>query len=238
MELLVGEGDRLASGRKLAVIKSSDWQQKIFNKKAGIVSFAVDGLEEEVNIANLNQINYSNFEEIKGNYEHLLSGNRIKKEETLYRIINNFKLFLIVQVPKSQTDRFRINEVIFIAQKNSEKLFKARIFDIRPNLEDTFFLIELDQFIPRWINRRRIEVNIIKNIYRGIKIPRKAVFSQPSGQGVLKVSGYNKYEFQEVVILNGNDEYVIVSGLEIGEKIITNPEDFDYGREVQAYAER
>jgi putative membrane fusion protein len=238
VELLVGEGDRLASGRKLAVIKSSDWQQKIFNKKAGIVSFAVDGLEEEVNIANLNQINYSNFEEIKGNYEHLLSGNRIKKEETLYRIINNFKLFLIVQVPKSQTDRFRINEVIFIAQKNSEKLFKARIFDIRPNLEDTFFLIELDQFIPRWINRRRIEVNIIKNIYRGIKIPRKAVFSQPSGQGVLKVSGYNKYEFQEVVILNGNDEYVIVSGLEIGEKIITNPEDFDYGREVQAYAER
>jgi len=231
VELLVGEGDRTASGRKLAVIKSSEGQQKIFNKNAGIVSFAVDGLEDEVNIDKLNQIKFSNFDKLKGNYEHLLSGDRVKKDETLYRIINNFKLFLIVQVPKSQIDRFRINEVIFIAQKNSEELFKARIFDIRPNLEDTFFLIELDQFIPRWINRRRIELNIIKNIYRGIKIPRKAVFNQPSGQGVLKVSGYNKYEFQEVVILDGNDEQVIVSGLEIGEEIITNPEKFDYGRE-------
>ncbi|RAK07401.1 putative membrane fusion protein [Halanaerobium saccharolyticum] len=232
VELLVGEGDRLASGRKLAEIESSNQQQKIFNKEAGIVSFAVDGLESEVNVDNLNQINLNNFADLNGNYEHLLSGDRIKKNEALYRIINNFELFLLVQVPDSQVDRFRINELLFIEQNNSDELFEARIVDIRPNLEATFFLIELEQFIPQWTNRRRIELNIIKNIYRGIKIPRKAVFNQPSGQGVLKVSGYNKYEFQEVVILDGNDEYVIVSGLEIGEEIITNPEDFDYGREA------
>ena len=90
----------------------------------------------------------------------------------------------------------------------------------------------MDQFVPKWTNRRRIDLNIIKNIYRGIKIPRKAVFNQPSGRGVLKVSGYNKFEFQEITILNGNEKYVIVEGLEIGEEIITNPEDFSYGREA------
>ena len=231
VELLVGEGDRLASGRKLAEINSSNQLKKIFNHKAGIVSFAVDGLEDKINIDNLNQINLDNFNNLKGNYEHLISGDRIKKKEALYRIINNFKLFLVVKVPDSQTDRFRINELIFIEQEKSDELYEARIVDIHSNLEDSFFFIELEQFIPRWTNRRRIELNIIKNIYRGIKIPRKALFNQPSGQGVLKVSGYNKYEFQEVVILDGNDDQVIVSGLEIGEEIITNPEDFDYGRE-------
>jgi putative membrane fusion protein len=229
---MVGEGDRLASGIKLAEIKSSNQLQKIFNKEAGIVSFAVDGLENKVNANDLKQINLSNFEELKGNYRHLLSGDRIKKEEPLYRIINNFKLYLIAEIPESQTDRFRINELIFLEQKNSDKLIEAEIVDIRQNLDSTFFFIEVEQFIPRWINRRRIDLNIIKNIYRGIKIPRRAVFNQPSGRGVLKVSGYNKYEFQEVVIINGNDEYVIVSGLEIGEEVITNPEDFDYGREA------
>lgn len=231
VELMVGEGDRLASGRKLAEINSSNQKQKIFNRQAGIVSFAVDGLEKEVNVDSLNQINLNNFDDLKGNYKHLLSGDRIKKDEPLYRIINNFKLFLIVKVPESQADRFRINELIFIEQRNLDKLFEAKIVDIRPNLKGSFFFIELEQFIPKWTNRRRIELNIIKNIYRGIKIPRKAVFNQPSGQGVLKVSGYNKYEFQEVVILDGNDDQAIVSGLEIGEEIITNPEDFDYGRE-------
>lgn len=232
VELMVGEGDRLASGIKLAEIKSSNQTQKIYNKKAGIISFAVDGLEEEVNLANLNQINLNNFDDLNGDYTHLLSGDRIKKGEALYRIINNFKLYIIAEIPQKQIERFRINELIFLEQKNSEKLIEAKIVDIRHQLDRTFFFIELEKFIPRWINRRRINLNIIKNIYRGIKIPRKAVFNQPSGRGVLKVSGYNKYEFQEVVILNGNDEYVIVSGLEIGEEIITNPEDFDYGREA------
>ncbi|MFP4021165.1 MAG: efflux RND transporter periplasmic adaptor subunit [Halanaerobium sp.] len=231
VELQVEEGDRMASGKKLAEIKSSDSSQKIFNQKAGIISFAVDGLEKEVNVDNLNQISLNKFDELKGNYRHLLSGDRIKKNDPLYRIINNFELYIIAEVPEAQADRFRIDELIFLEQKNSDELYEAKIVDIRHNLEDTFFYIKLDQFIPQWTNRRRIDLNIIKNIYRGIKIPRKAVFNQPSGRGVLKVSGYNKYEFQEVEILNGNDQYVIVSGLEVGEEIITNPEDFDYGRE-------
>ena len=231
VDLTAGDGDRIASGKKIAEISSSNQRQKIFNHKAGIISFAVDGLENKINIDNLYQVNLNNLEQLKGNYKHLISGDRIKKNEALYRIINNFKLYLIAEVPKSQADRFRINELIFLKQKNSDKLIEAKISDIRQNLEDTFFYIELERFIPEWTNRRRINLNIIKNIYRGIKIPRSAVFNQPSGQGVLKVTGYNKYEFQEVVILDGNDQHVIVSGLEIGEEIITNPEDFNYGRE-------
>ncbi|MFW5979221.1 MAG: HlyD family efflux transporter periplasmic adaptor subunit [Halanaerobium sp.] len=232
VELLTGEGDRLASGTELAEIKASDHSQKVFNKKAGIVSFAVDGLENEVNLDNLNQINLNKFDDLRGNYTHVLSGERVKKDESLYRIINNFKLNLIVKIPENQQDRFRINEVIFLEQKNSDEMIEARIVDIRQNVDETFFFIQLDEYIPQWTNRRRINVNIIKNIYRGIKVPRKAVFNQPSGQGVLKVSGYNKYEFQDVVIVDGNDEYVIVKGLEIGEEIIVNPEDFDYGGEA------
>jgi len=231
VDLLAGEGDRFATGRELAVIKSSNHQQKIFNKQAGIVSFAVDGLESKINLDNLEQIDLNKFDDFKANYEHLLSGDKIKKGEALYRVVNNFKLYLIAEVPEYQSDRFNINELIFLEEKKSDELYEAKIIDIRHNLNKTFFYIKVEHFIPEWINRRRIELNIIKNIYRGIKIPRKAVFSQLSGQGVLKVIGYNKYEFQEIIILNGNEDYVIVSGLEIGEEVITNPEDFDYGRE-------
>src|SRR6056297_367678 len=40
VELLTGEAERMASGRELAVIRTSNYQQKIFNRTAGIVSFA------------------------------------------------------------------------------------------------------------------------------------------------------------------------------------------------------
>ena len=231
VELMVGEGDRLSAGRKLAEINSSSQRQKIFNKKAGIVSFAVDGLEEKINYENLYEINLKNFDDYQGDYNHLLSGDRIKKNEPLYRIINNFKLYLIAPTSKDKAKRFRSNEVIFLQERNSEDLFQAEIIDVRHSIDRSFLFVKVDLFVPHWTNVRRVNLNIIKNIYRGIKIPKKSVFNQPSGQGVLKVTGYNKYEFQEVVILDGNDEYVIVSGVEIGEEIITNPEDFDYGRE-------
>lgn len=232
VKLMVGEGDRLATGKKLAEIKSANNNQKIFNQKAGLVSFAVDGLETKVNLDNLNKLNLQQFEKLNGHYKQLLSGDKIAEGDPLYRIVNNFKLFIIVKVPKTQLERFRINELIFLEQKNSEELFEARIVDIRQSLEHSFFQIEIEQFVPEWINRRKIKLNIIKNIYRGIKIPKKAVFNQPSGRGVLKVTGYNKYEFKKIKILNGNDHSVIVDGLEVGEEIITNPEDFNYGREV------
>lgn len=232
VNLLVGEGNRLSTGRKLAEINSANQKQKIFNKKAGIVSFAVDGLEEKINLDNLYEIDLKDFDKYQGNYQHLISGKRVKKNEALYRIINNFNLHLIAPVSEKEANRFRLNEVIFLKEQGSEELIKAKIIDIRHSLDNSFLFIKVDLFVPQWINIRRVNLNIIKNIYRGIKIPRKAVFKQPSGQGVLKVTGYNKYDFQELVILDGNDDYVIVSGIDIGEEIITNPEDFDYGREA------
>ena len=231
VNLKVGEGDRLSAGRELAVIEAAHKNQKIFNQKAGIISFAVDGLEEKINFNKLYDINLDKFDDYQGDYKHLISGKKIRKSEPLYRIVNNFRLYLIAPAPKKQADRFHLNEVIFLQEKQSDELLQAEVVDIRHNLDNSFLFIKVDLFVPRWINIRKVNLNIIKNIYRGIKLPRKAVFNQPSGQGVLKVTGYNKFEFQEVVIIDGNDKEVIVSGVEIGEEIITNPEDFDYGRE-------
>ena len=231
VKLFAGEGERIASGEKVAVLKNKNKKQTIYNKEAGLISFAVDGLESKINIDNLDQINLKKFSDYKADYQHLISGNSLDKGEELYRIINNFKLYVVVPVPESEIERFQLGELVFLKEKNSERLIDARIKNIKYSLNKTFFFIEVEQFIPEWSNIRRLNLNIIKNIYRGIKIPRKAVFTQPSGKGVLKVSGYNKYDFKEVVVLNGNDKHVIVSGIEIGEEIITNPEDFNYGRE-------
>lgn len=232
VKLLADEGERISVGKKVAEIETNKGKYNFYNQQAGIISFAVDGLEEKINIEKMDQINLNQFEKIKGKYQHLITGDKLNKNEDLFRMVNNFKLFLLLEVPKEQLDRFRINELIFLKDRHLEQLFEARIFDIKHNLNKSFFYIKVERFIPHWLNIRWVELNIIKNIYRGIKIPRKAVFTQPSGKGVLKISGYNKYEFQELRIIDGNEDFVIVQGLEIGEEIIINPEDFNYGREL------
>jgi len=231
-ELLDVEGDRQRAGSKIAEIITSNNIKSIYSNKAGIISFAVDGLESKINIDNINNINLNNFDEIKGDYQHRISGRDIDKSEPLYRVVNNFELYLIAASEKKEAERFSLNEIVFIQEKNSSELLKAVITNIINLQNGSYIFIKMDLFVPQWLNVRRVNVNFIKNIYRGIKIPKKAVFNQPSGQGVLKVTGYNKYEFQEILVLEGNKDEVIVSGLEVGDEVITNPEDFNYGREV------
>jgi putative membrane fusion protein len=225
------EGDRAPYGSKIAEIESQDKIKNVFNSEAGIISFAVDGLEDKLNKDKLNQLDLDKLDEYKGNYQHRISGKMIKESEPLYRIINNFELYLIVPAEKKQAERFRKNEIVFIQENNSSDLLKARIIRINHESEKSYIFVKMDLFVPEWINVRKVKINFIKNIYRGIKIPRKAVFNQPTGRGILKVTGYNKYEFQEIKIIDGNQEEVIISGVEIGDEIITNPEDFNYGRE-------
>ncbi len=224
------EGDRASYGSEIAKIKSQNNNKRVYNSAAGIISFAVDGLEDKLNKDDFYQLDLRKFDEYKGSYQHMISGRMISESEPLYRIINNFELYLIVPADKKQAERFRKNEIVFIQENNSSDLLKAKVLKIKQEKEKSYIFVKMELFVPEWINVRKVKINFIKNIYRGIKIPKDAVFNQPSGQGVLKVTGYNKYEFQEIMIIDGNQEEVIVSGLEIGDEIITNPEDFDYGR--------
>ncbi|MFW6295297.1 MAG: HlyD family efflux transporter periplasmic adaptor subunit [Halanaerobium sp.] len=231
VEYIAEEGDRAPYGCRIAEIESKDKIRNIFNSKAGIISFAVDGLEDKLNKDQLNQLDLDKFDQYKGDYQHRISGKMIQESEPLYRIINNFELFLIVPAEKKQAERFRENEIVFVQENNSSDLLKAKVMRINHESDKSYIFVKMDLFVPEWINLRKVKINFIKNIYRGIKISRKAVFNQPSGRGVLKITGYNQYQFQEIEIIDGNQEEVIISGLEIGDEIITNPEDFNYGRE-------
>lgn len=231
-DLLEAEGDRIAVGEKVAAVKANNGKKIIYNHKAGILSFAVDGLENTINSSTIDSLDLNKIDDYKANYKHRLTGRNINEGEALYRIINNFNFHLIVPASRAQADRFRINEIVFVQEKKSQDMLRARIIDIKADNQDNYYLfVKMDFFVPRWINVRRVNINFIKNIYRGIVIPRKAIFNQPSGQGVLKVSGYNEYQFQEITVIDSNQEAAVVEGVEIGDKIITNPEDFDYGRE-------
>lgn len=232
LNILISEGDRYSIGNKIAVLSSSNEKINFYNRNAGIISFSFDGLEKKVNLNNIDQINLNNFNKFDSNYNQHFNGDQIHKNKPLYRVINNFKLNIMVEVPKNYQDRFRVDELIFLQEKNTDQLIRAKISEIKYSLDSTYFNIELERFVSEWLSRRWIDLNIIKNIYRGIKIPKKAVFTQPSGQGVLTVNGFNKFKFKEVMVLDGNEDDVIVNGLEIGEEVIVNPEDFDYGREV------
>lgn len=224
------EGDRVNQGQKIIDIQSSGDDLMLYSQKPGIVSYASDGLENQLEPTRLDEINIKDFNSLDRNYSQLMSGNFIEKRQPSYRIVNNYQLYIMFEASVKESDRYHHNEIVFVrSQKINTGLIKARIQRIKIEGDRALMTVKLNRFVDQWLNIRWVEVEIIKDIYRGIIIPRKAVFTQPEGKGVLLFLSGRKFKFKKVKIEEGTPEKVVVTGLEIGADVVVNPEDYNYG---------
>ncbi|MFW6281611.1 MAG: HlyD family efflux transporter periplasmic adaptor subunit [bacterium] len=225
IELRSAEGDRVSSGTEILKIN----EHLIYNNHPGIISYANDGLEEILNPYNISNINLEKYNSIKRNFKQNTNGDYIQKGQAAYRIVNNNELYIIIQCSQKEINRYLTNERVFIQSDINGNLIRARVYDKYINGDKGLMTLKLDNFIEEWINLRWVEFKFIKNIYKGIKVPRGSVFRSSEGQGVLVYRNGN-YSFRNINIINGNTEEVIVKGIHIGEQIVVNPEELNYGR--------
>jgi len=227
--LLKEEGERVGYGEDIIKINNDI----LYNYNPGLVSYAIDDLEEELTLKNIDSINVSNFSNYKRKYKQLLNNDHIEKGQAVFRIINNDSFYIVIKTNLKETQRYRDNEEVFIKPDFvRNRIIEANIIRKVSEGNEGLLIVKVDTFLKEWLNIRRVNFTFIKNIYRGITIPRKAIFTNPNGQGVLIYQADRRYKFSKVNIVNGNDEFVVVSGIEIGQKVIINPEDVDYGRGV------
>jgi len=223
------EGERVGYGQDIIKINN----RIFYNHNPGLVSYATDGLEEQLSLASIDSISISDFLNYKREYKQLVDNEYVEKGQAVYRIINNDSFYIVIKTDSKELQRYKVNEKVFIKPNFLiDRILEANIIKLVFEEEEGLMIIKVNAFVKEWLNIRRAKFTFIKNIYRGITIPRKAVFTNPNGEGVLVYQADGGYKFSKINILNGNDEFVVVNGIEIGQKIIINPEDVDYGRGV------
>lgn len=229
--LTKAEGERVGYGNKVLELKNRNNIIDIHNYFPGIISYATDGLENYFQPEFINTINTKDLNRFVRNYKQLVNGDYLSKGQPAFRIINNNYLCLVIEADAVEIKRYKINEVVFIKDMNLDiELIEGKIIKIINNGNRGFLIIKLERFIKEWLNLRWVKVKFIKNIYRGIVIPRSAIFTQPEGEGVLLYYPDGSFKFKDVRIIAGNEDRVVVEGIEIGDNIIANPASVDYGR--------
>ncbi|MFW6306000.1 MAG: HlyD family efflux transporter periplasmic adaptor subunit [Bacillota bacterium] len=229
IEFFLTEGERAGYGQK--VMKIGD--KTVYNNESGLVSYATDGLEDIVNTNTLSEITIDQFDSYQRKYKQLIEGNYIQTGQAAYRIIKNNNMYIVIKTNSSEASRYWVNEKVFIKiSLKEDRLIEAYVQDIAINGNTGLLKIKLDIFLKEWLNLRWAEVIFIKNIYRGISIPRKAIFTSPEGEGVLVYTNDGDIKFKKITRGNENENMVIVEGIELGEKVIINPVDINYGRGV------
>ena len=221
------DGERVSHGDRIITIDAFN----VYCQKPGIISFSTDGLEDLLRPENIGLISTERFSDFERDFQQLSRGSYVNEGQTLYRIANNFVLYLMFNTTTKEAERYSENEVVFVKTGNEERLFRGRVKNITTNQEESLLTIKLENFLQEWLDLRWVDIKFIKNIYRGIVIPQSAVFNQPQGRGVLVVDPRGEYYFREIEIKFAVDEKLIVDNVNNGDRIIANPEVVNYGRE-------
>lgn len=233
LKILLNEGKRAPYGEKIAVIQNQEEVYNIYTREPGIISYAFDGLEEKLKYGNITPQILSNYENHERDYHQYISGNQVQKGEKLYRNINNYKQYLLIKVNKEKAERFAVGEVVFIDKKTEQKeskLTKANIKKIYKHNDNNYLLINLDNYIEMWNNTRWVNIKLIKNIYRGFAVPSSSIFKTTDGTQVLLYTFDQEVKMKKVEVVESTTDWTIVNNLEIGDQVITNPANANYGR--------
>jgi len=226
---------RIAGNQVVAKINSKDRNVTIYSREAGILSFSYDQLEAELSPENMNNISIKKFNNINNNYHNIKEDDYINKGEPFFRIVNNSDLYALIKIDKNKAEKYWIEETVFIRDKELEKdnLNQAKIKNIVNYGEKSIIILELKRFIDKWLNKRKINIELVKNIYEGLVIPDTAILPTSDGYKVVLVDSSNNYNLKDIEIKFNGDKYLVITGLELGDEILINPTNSNYNFDTQ-----
>ncbi|MBS3810346.1 MAG: hypothetical protein KGY44_00595 [Halanaerobiales bacterium] len=234
LNIIISEGERASYGENIAFIENEAEIFNIYAQEAGIISFALDGLEKDVRYGKITPELLDNYGQLNREYKQYVSGNMVDKGEKIYKNINNFQQYLLIKVEKERAQKFNKNEVVFVDTQSDNEysdIIQASIKKIYIHNNQYFLLLKLDRYVKMWNNTRWVNIELIKNIYRGLAVPRSAVFKTTSGDQVLIYTFDHKIKTREIKIVEETEDWVIIENLEIGDRVLRNPQAVNYGRD-------
>lgn len=164
---------------KQLVGQKKAYQEQLKNgaeyKKAemsGIVSYRVDGLEEE-----LTEANFSNLTEEYLENLDIKTGQIVAISNECGKIIDNFKCYIAVTTDSEEGMKAEVGDSVQIRISDKEKL-DAEITQINEESGKRTIIFKLNQMTENLMNHRKIAVDIIWWDESGLKVPNQALIEE------------------------------------------------------------
>lgn len=164
---------------KQLVGQKKTYEQQLKNgaeyKKAemsGIVSYRVDGLEEELTEANFNNLTEEYLENLD-----IKTGQIVATSNECGKIIDNFKCYIAVTTDSEEGMKSEVGDNVQIRISDKEKI-DAEIIQINEESGKRTIIFQLEQMTENLINHRKIAIDIIWWDESGLKVPNQALIEE------------------------------------------------------------
>lgn len=172
---------------------------------SGIVSYRVDGLEEELTAEDFTKFSSEYLRKL-----NLKTGQIIATSGEAGKVIDNFTYYIATFMDSKEAKSSKVGDKIKMRLSTNDEI-KAEIVHINEENNGRVLILKIDRLTEKLINYRKISFDVIWSSDSGLKIPNKAIGKDENGLHyvIRKKSGYLSKLL--IKIVNNNENYSIVT---------------------------
>ena len=171
---------------------------------SGVVSYRVDGLEEELTQDNFENLNKKYLEQL-----NLKTGQIVGTSNQMGKVINNYECYIATIMDSKEAKEAEVGKKVKLRLSTQDEI--SAIITHISNQEDKSILIvfEISECVEKLIDYRKISFDVIWWKYEGLKIPKTAVTYENGLSYIVRNRG-GYLDKILVEVLKENENYCIV----------------------------
>ena len=234
-ETLLEQAQSLTSERNYLQQQIGNSSITIASPASGFFSEVVDGFESKLTISSLDTMTASELENLDPSKITTTSS------DTLGKVVQDFRWYFAMFVPKENVEDLSVGDSLLLRFAQVSSDIQVSVNDIRKqkNDENALLIVSGMEITPEILSMRYQSVEVIKEIYTGIQVPKNAVRIQTDSEGnsiqgvFILPDSISRFKPIEVLYETGN--YYIVkqgtttqnTGLVVGDRIIVKGRDLE-----------
>lgn len=215
----------------------------IKSRTSGIVSYHIDGLEEQIDITKILSLTlqqYRNF--IRDSKIKLTADDAVTKNEPIIRITSGIYQYIAFLLTNTSQSSFRINSYHTVkVPLDSATISNCQVVKAIPSGKDLFIIMKTDRQLDRFSDRRVIQADISIKTTEGLRVPVSSIinFDKNSNTGEIMIVSGGYTRKAKITIIDYDREYAIIDSVK-GEEyapslygyLVKNPESIEEGENI------
>ncbi|NMB16553.1 MAG: hypothetical protein GX980_05530 [Firmicutes bacterium] len=186
---------------------------------AGVIRYEMDGLEGTLTPKTALQLSRSQVGELSPVRETRRSDELVKEGAPLFKLIDNYALFLLGYLEPGSMD-YRVGQRVWFRLPGITQELPGRVEDLGPQGDLQGVLFRIERYLPAFDMLRQLRAEVVTARYQGTVLPRRVLRMRGQQVGVY-VRTVDGPAFQSVDVLGEKDGLVCVDGLPRGTRVIS-----------------
>ncbi|MBE7037781.1 MAG: hypothetical protein E7404_02635 [Ruminococcaceae bacterium] len=214
-----------------------EYEQNVFSPFPGVFSLNTDGYEKILTTENAKEMKYSDFKNISDKLKEKTSEEMVNDK---IKLIDNYEWCVAILLDKDRALDFEIGEQVFLRLNNEKKNINAKVESVSQDKgNNKVMIVSTTSYDANSYIQRSVDVELIKNIYTGLKVPSSALIKKDGQDGVY-VSSDGLAKFKKCEVVYKDDNYAIVkennldsNSLLLYDEVLTNTSKVYEGKVVR-----